>query len=73
MSKLRGISGGLNSDSPRRHHSFVLIERNYTRTLFRVPAVYPSLRFRSLPSATNIGLQLLLTRTNPTCPGFGFF
>src|SRR6266576_358955 len=39
MSKLRGISGGLNSDSPRRHHSFVLIERNYTRTLFRVPNV----------------------------------
>lgn len=28
------------------------------------PAVYPSLRFRGLPSTPNIGLQLLLTRTN---------
>ena len=40
-------------------------ERDYTRVILRVPAVYPLLRFVGLPSAPNVGLQLLLPRPNP--------
>jgi len=40
---------------------------DYGCAFSRVPAVYPLLRFVSLPSAPNIGFQLLLTRPNPRC------
>jgi hypothetical protein len=41
MSKLRGISGGPNSDSPRRHHSFafcfIQLENTFVSRHCRVP------------------------------------
>lgn len=47
MSKLRGIRGGQNSDSPRRHHSLKGVTH---RPFLCAAAVCPSLTFRSLPS-----------------------
>jgi diacylglycerol kinase (ATP) len=39
MSKLRGISGGLNSDSPRRHHSTLRGLSHHTKVLARCALV----------------------------------
>src|SRR5215469_3559771 len=57
------MSRRVSFDSPRRHH-FLLDLKGITRARF---SVYPSLQFRSFPSASNIGLQLFLTRSNPRC------